>query len=135
MSKGTSATTTKSVQRARKNLTKFLKTLDTVPREIMEEEAKKIYLDEVASAPYQTGKLESKIYCRVSTNKRAPGIVTGASAKSPEGYDYAGIQHERADFNHPVKGTAFYIRDPFNRGVRRIRRKMRQRIQYKNEAK
>lgn len=132
MNKGASATTQKSVQKAIKSLNDFLKTLDTVPTEILEEEAPKILADERASVPYKTGKLESSIYCRVSRNKRAPGIVTGASAKSPKGYDYAGIQHERTDFMHPVKGSAYYIRDPFNRGVKRIKYKMKKRLKKKS---
>ena len=132
MNKGASATTRKSVQKARKNLTKYLKTLDKVPMDILQEEAPKILADERASAPYETGKLESAIYCRVSRNKRAPGIVTGASAKSPRGYDYAGIQHENTNFIHPVKGSAYYIRDPFNRGVKRIKYKMQKRLKKKS---
>lgn len=131
MTKGFSATTSKSVQRARKNLTKFLKTIDTVPLDVLNEEAPRIYADEIAHTPYQSGKLEDSVYCRVSNDKKRPGIVTGASARSPRGYDYAGVQHENTSFIHPVKGTAYYIRDPFNRGVRRIKRKISRRLKYK----
>lgn len=131
MTKGFTATTSKSVQRARKNLTKFLKTIDTVPLDVLNEEAPRIYADEIAHTPYQSGKLENSVYCRVSKDKRRPGIVTGASARSSNGYNYAGIQHENVTFKHPVKGTAYYIRDPFNRGVRRIKRKTARRLKYK----
>ena len=131
MTKGFTATTTKSVQSARKNLTKFLKTIDTVPLDILNEEAPRIYVDEIAHTPYRSGKLERSVYCRVSKDKRRPGIVTGASARSSNGYNYAGIQHENVTFKHPVKGTAYYIRDPFNRGVRRIKRKIARRLKYK----
>lgn len=131
MTKGFSATTSKSVQRARKNLTKFLKTIDTVPLDVLNEEAPRIYADEIAHTPYQSGKLENSVYCRVSNDKKRPGIVTGASAISSNGYNYAGIQHENTSFIHPVKGTAYYIRDPFNRGVKRIKRKISRRLKYK----
>lgn len=131
MTKGFSATTSKSVQNARKNLTKFLKTIDTVPLDVLNEEASRIYVDEIAHTPYRSGKLENSVYCRVSKDKRSPGIVTGASARSPGGYNYAGIQHENVTFIHPVKGTAHYIRDPFNRGVKRIKHKIARRLKYK----
>lgn len=131
MTKGFSATTSKSVQRARKNLTKFLKTIDTVPLDVLNEEAPRIYADEIAHTPYRSGKLEDSVYCRVSNDKKCPGIVTGASARSPGGYNYAGIQHENTSFTHPIKGTAYYIRDPFNRGVKRIKCKISRRLKYK----
>lgn len=35
------------------------------------------------------------------------------SATSPEGYDYAAIQHERLDYAHRV-GTAKYVEGPMN---------------------
>ena len=130
MSSGFTATTTKSVQNARKNLTKFLKAIDTVPLDVLEEEASRIYADEVAHTPYRSGKLEASVYCKVSRDKRRPGLVTGASAKASNGYNYAGIQHENTTFTHPVKGSAFYIRDPFNRGVRRIKYKISRRLKH-----
>lgn len=125
--KGFSATSTKSVQDARRELTSFLKTLQTVPSQILEEEARQIYAESVAEAPYETGKLERSIYVRVSRDKRRPGIVAGASAKS-NGYNYAGIQHENSSYRHPVKGKYHYISDPFNRGVQRIERKLEAKI-------
>lgn len=127
MSKGFSATSTGSVKAAKKELTAFLKTLQTVPNQVLQEEVQQIYAEAVAEAPYDTGKLEKSIYVRVSRDKRRPGILIGASAKS-NGYDYAGIQHENTSFRHPVKGKAHYLRDPFERGRRRIERKLEARI-------
>lgn len=122
-----SATTTKSLVKAKKNLTKFLKTLDTVPAEELEKSAQTIKAEAIAQAPYETGKLESAIYVKVSYNKRAPGLVAGASAKD-HGYDYAGIQHENTSFEHPIKGKAHYISDPFNREVRNLKRRLRRKL-------
>lgn len=124
---GSSATSLKSVQDARKRLTKFLNTLETVPSNILQEEADRILSEAKQETPYKTGKLEKSVYCRVSKSKNRPGLVLGASARS-EGYNYAGIQHENVNFQHPVKGKAHYLRDPFNRGVRRIKRRMKQEI-------
>ena len=124
MRKESSATSQKSVQDARKELTKFLKTLDTVPTEILQEEARILYGEIIAETPYKDGKLERSVRVNVSRNKRAPGINASASARSPQGYNYAGIQHENENFHHPIKGKANFIKDPFERCTERIKRKM-----------
>lgn len=128
MKRGSSATSQKSVQDARKELRNFLKTLDTVPTEILHEESRRLYAEIIAETPYRTGKLERSVRVAVSKNKRAPGINASASARSPKGYNYAGIQHENLSFAHPVKGKAYYIKDPFDRCIERIREKMRSRL-------
>lgn len=122
-----SATSTKSLQRAKKNLTKFLKELDTVPVQELDKSAQTIKAEAIAQAPYETGKLEKSIYVRVSRNKRQPGLVAGASA-GDYGYDYAGIQHEATHFDHPIKGKAHYISDPFNEEVRKLKRRLRRKL-------
>ena len=122
-----SATATKSLQDAKKRLTKFLKTLDTLPTTELARSADRIYADAVAQTPYKTGKLENAVYVRVSKNKSKPGIVAGASAKS-HGYDYAGIQHENTDFKHLIKGKAHYISDPFNQEIERLQRRIRRKF-------
>lgn len=126
-----SATVTKSVQKAKKNLTKFLKELDTVPVQELEKSAQIIKAEAIAQTPYRTGKLERAVYVRVSRNKRQPGLVAGASAKA-NGYDYAGIQHEATHFDHPIKGKAHYISDPFNEEVRKLKRRLRRKLKVKN---
>lgn len=122
-----SATSQKSVKDAKKNLTKFLKTLGEVPTEELEKTASRIYEEAIAQVPYKTGKLESSIYVRVSKSKTNPGLVVGASARE-HNYNYAGIQHENTSYSHPIKGKAHYLSDPFNKEValmqRRIRRKL-----------
>lgn len=127
MSKGSSATSTKSVQDAKKHLTQFLKKLGTVPSEELEKSATKIYAEAVARTPYKTGKLERSVYVRVSKDKRRPGLVAGASAKS-RGYNYAGIQHENTDFEHPIKGQAHFISEPFNREVNNLKKRIRRKL-------
>lgn len=131
MSKGASATSQKSVQDARKRLTSFLKQLDTVPTEELEKSAQRIKSEAIARVPYKTGKLERAIYVRVSKDKRRPGIVAGASARSKSGYNYAGIQHENTDYHH-TKGQAHFISEPFNAEVKRLKQRIRRRLKLKN---
>ena len=122
-----STTSLKSIQDAKKRLTKFLKTLETVPTDELERTAERIYSEAVAQVPYSTGKLESSIYVRVSRSKTKPGLITGASAIE-HGYDYAAIQHENENYNHPIKGKAHYISDPFKKEVALMRRRIRRRL-------
>lgn len=126
-----SATSRKSVQNARNKLTKFLKTLDTVPTEEIEKSAQKIKAEAIAQTPYETGKLEDSVYVRVSRDKRRPGLLAGASAKD-NGYDYSGIQHEETSYEHPVKGKAHYISDPFNKEVANLKRRLKRRLKMPN---
>ena len=128
-----SATSTKSLQRAKKNLTKFLKELDTVPVQELEKSAQTIKAEAIAQTPYETGKLEKSVYVRVSRNKRQPGLVAGASARY-HGYNYAGIQHEATHFDHPIKGKAHYISDPFNAEVRKLKRRLRRKLKVKKSG-
>ena len=129
--RGASATSQKSVQDARKNLTKFLKQLDTVPTEELEKSAQRIKTDAIAKVPYKTGKLERSIYVRVAKDKKRPGLVAGASARSKDGYNYAGIQHENENYHHD-KGQAHFISEPFNDEVKRLKRRIRRRLKIKN---
>lgn len=122
-----SVTSLKSIKDAKKKLTKFLKTLEIVPREELEKTAEKIYDEAVAQVPYKTGKLENSIYVRVSKSKSKPELVVGASAREHD-YNYAAIQHEKEDYIHPIKGKAHYISDPFNKEVKLMQRRIRRRL-------
>ena len=122
-----SAASVASVQAAKNRLTKFLKTLDTVPLEELDKTAQAIKVKAIDQTPYKTGKLEQSVYVRVSRDKRRPGLVAGASAKS-SGYDYAGIQHENTQYRHPIKGKAHYISDPFNQEVTNLKRRLRRKL-------
>ena len=128
-----SATSVRSVQRAKQSLIKFLKELDTVPVQELEKAAQTIKAEAIAQTPYETGKLEKSVYVRVSRNKSQPGLVAGASARD-RGYDYAGIQHETTHYKHPIKGKAHYISDPFNKEVRNLKRRIRRKLQVKTHG-
>lgn len=128
MSRGRTATRQESVQNARKKLTQFIKTLDTVPKEEMERTAQTIYSKAVAMTPYKTGKLEHAVYARVSKSRYRPGIVAGASARATNGYNYAGIQHENEHFNHPIKGSDHFISKPFTEETQKLKRRLRRRL-------
>lgn len=126
---GFTATRTRSVQDARKRLEKFLKTVDKVPRELLDVYAEKIYNNAVAETPYKTGKLENAVYVRPSKSKTRVMLVAGASARH-KGYNYAGIQHENESYNHPIKGKAHYISDPFNEGTNQMEKELREKVKY-----
>ena len=128
MSKGSSATSQQSVQSAIKDLTRFIKKLDTVPIEELKDSAVTMKAEMVAQAPYKTGRLERSIYVEVSKDKNRPGLRAGASARSPQGYNYAGIQHENENFEHPVKGKAFFIRDPFVAETANLKERLKERL-------
>lgn len=124
---GSSATSQQSVQDAKKRLTKFIRTLETVPTKILEEEAIKIQAEAKSETPFKTGKLEDSVRVKVSKDRRRPGLLISASARSG-GYNYAGIQHENTQFKHPIKGKAHYLKDPFDRGTDRIIRRLRREV-------
>lgn len=132
-SRGFTATNSISVKEAKANLTRFLRDLDTIPVEEVTKSANTIRANAIAQAPYKSGKLEQSIYARVSKNKRRPGIVIGASARSKTGYNYAGIQHENTSFHHPIKGKAHFLSDPFNAEVRRLKHRLKSRLKVKNK--
>ena len=118
-----------SIKNAKKNLTKFLKALDTVPQEELEKTAQRIYEQAIAQTPYETGKLEKSVYVRVSRSKTRPGLTAGANAFNKNtGYNYAAIQHENEDYEHPIKGKAHYIIDPFKKETALMQRRIRRRL-------
>lgn len=121
---GSSATSQKSVQDAKKQLQKFLRKLETKPVQILQDEAGRLKSEIIAETPYDTGKLESSVRVSVARDKKRPGLNASASARSKGGYNYAGIQHENTKFKHPVKGKAHFISDPFKRATRRIEKKI-----------
>ena len=128
MKRGASATSMRSVQDAKKNLQKFLRKLDTIPQDILQEEAKTLYSEIIAEVPYNTGVLERSVKVTVAKDKKRPGLNASASARSKRGYNYAGIQHEE-EFQHSKSGAKdHYISDPFERATERIKDKMHERL-------
>ena len=129
MSRGASATSRQSVQDAKKRLQKFLRKIDTIPTEILAEEAKTLYSEIIAEVPYETGALERSVKVSVAKDKKRPGLNASASARSKQGYNYAGIQHEEESFHHSKQGAKdHFISDPFSRATDRIKEKMQQRL-------
>lgn len=129
MSRGSSATSQKSVQDAKKNLQKFLRKLDRIPTEVLQEESKTLYSEIIAEVPYDTGALERSVKVTVAKDKKRPGLNARASARSKKGYNYAGIQHENENFKHSKPGAkAHFISDPFERATERIKEKIQKRM-------
>ena len=86
MSKATSAINTKSVQDAIKNLTRFVKKLDTVPTAELSKSAETMKAEMVAQA------------------------------------------------QHPVKGKAHYISDPFNSEVGKLKVRLREELKVTDDS-
>lgn len=129
MSRGASATSQQSVQDAKKRMQKFLKSLDTIPTEILKEEEPILRSEIIAEIPYKTGKLESSVRVFVAKDKRRPCINASASAISKRGYNYAGIQHENEELKHSKSGAKdHFISDPLDRCIERIKQKMLRRL-------
>ena len=97
----------------------------------LEKSAQRIKAEAITKVPYKTGKLERSIYVRVAKDKRRPGIVAGASARSSGGYNYAGIQHENENYYH-ARGQAHFISEPFNAEVKRLKQRIKRRLKITN---
>ena len=119
------------VEDTKRRLERFLKRLDTVPTQTLRSMVPALKEEIQSETPYKTGKLEESVYVRVARDKRRPGFRLGARAHAPgTGFDYAYIQHETEDFNHPIKGKAFFVEDPFNRAAERIIDEFRDKVKY-----
>lgn len=129
-SKGFSATSVKSVREAQERLRKYLRTIETVPYDELSKEAVKLEREAKAETPYKSGKLEDSVRATVSKSQKGATLLLRASARS-KGYNYAGIQHENTSFNHPIKGKAHYLRDPYNRAVKRLKARLKKRMKFK----
>ena len=106
-------------------LIKILKTLQTVPSKVLADEARRLEAEAKQETPYRTGKLENSVRVKVSRDVRRPGLNISASARNLKtGKNYAGEQHENTHYRHPIKGKAFYLRDPFRRATARIKTRL-----------
>ena len=124
-----SRVTVSGLNEASKRLTKFLRTVETVPTQILLEEAPRIEETAKVRTPEKTGKLKESVKVRVSRDKRRPGLYAQASAFN-RGYDYALIQHENLSYNHPNGGQAKFLESAFVEGVERIERRIEQEVRY-----
>ena len=124
-----SRVTVSGLSEASKHLTRFLRTVETVPTQILLEEAPRIEETAKIRTPEKTGKLKGSVKVRVSRDKRRPGLYAQASARN-RGYDYALIQHENLSYNHPNGGQAKFLESAFVEGVERIERRIEQEVRY-----
>ena len=124
-----SRVTVSGLNEASKHLTKFLRTVETVPTNILLEEAPRIEETAKIRTPEKTGKLKESVKVRVSRDKCIPGLYAQASAFN-RGYDYALIQHENLSYNHPNGGQAKFLESAFVEGVERIERRIEQEVRY-----
>ena len=124
-----SRVTVSGLNEASKHLTKFLRTVETVPTQILLEEAPRIEETAKIRTPEKTAKLKESVKVRVSRDKRRPGLYAQASAFN-RGYDYALIQHENLSYNHPNGGQAKFLESAFVEGVERIERRIEQEVRY-----
>ena len=124
-----SRVTLSGLSEASKHLTKFLRTVETVPTQILLEEAPRIEETAKIRTPEKTGKLKESVKVRVSRDNRRPGLYAQASAMN-RGYNYALIQHENLSYNHPNGGQAKFLESAFVEGVERIERRIEQEVRY-----
>lgn len=124
-----SRVTVEGLADASANLTRFLRKLDSVPTQILLEEAPKIERIAKQRTPIDTGKLRRSVKVRVSRDKRRPGMYAQASARKGS-YDYAYIQHENDAYKHPRGGQAHFVESAFVEGVERIMRRLSKEVKY-----
>lgn len=105
-----------------RELNRLSRQAGAVQNQALDEFVATAYPEMLAKAPYETGKLESSIYCRRGSRYK---VVAGAQALH-KGYNYAYIQHENQDFEHPIKGEAFYIEGPFKDAIERFVKRVRE---------
>ena len=119
----------KGLKQAKDKLGRFAKGVDEQSFRIFLEEAPRIEAEAKLETPVESGDLRNSVTVSVSQIKRKVNLVASASSIH-RGYDYSNIQHENETFNHPNGGKAHFIRDPFNRGVERIERRLREEVGY-----
>ena len=127
--KRVSRVTVEGLKEASANLSRFLKTLESVPTQILLEEAPKIEETAKNRTPVATTKLQNSVRVTVSRDKRRPGLYAQASAHN-RGYDYAYIQHENDAYDHPNGGKAHFVESAFTEGVERIIRRLSEEVRY-----
>ena len=119
----------RGLKQARDKLGRFARGVDARPLRILLEEASRIEAEAKLETPVESGDLRNSVAVSVSQRGRKASLTASASSIH-RGYDYSNIQHENETFNHPNGGKAHFIRDPFNRGVERIERRLREEVGY-----
>ena len=124
-----SSVTVEGLAEARKRLSKFIKSVGTVPTQILTDEALKVQQVAKMRTPVDSAKLQRSVRVSVSKDEHKPGMYASASALN-NGYNYAYIQHENESYNHPNGGQAKYLESAFVEGVERIERRLREEVRY-----
>lgn len=133
--KRVSRITVEGLKDASANLTRFLKTLESVPTQILLEEAPLIEQTAKNRTPISdgklrpAGKLRDSVKVIVSRDKYRPGMYAQASAVN-RSFNYAHIQHENDSYNHPNGGEAHFVESAFTEGVERIIRRLSEEVRY-----
>lgn len=121
------------LKRARDNLGRFIHMLDSETYKILMEEATRANAEVYLETPVKSGALRrgSSIYVDTTSGVRTPTIRGKSEVHAPgSGYDYSSKQHENESYRHPNGGKAHFIRDPFNRMVERLYRRLKDEIKY-----
>lgn len=121
------------LKKARDKNGKLMKMLESTPYKVLVEEAATAQAEVNMEVPLDTGRLQagSSIYVDPSSGKTKPTVVGESEAIDPEtGYDYSTYQHDNPYLKHSAGRKAFFIRDPFNRMIERIDRRLEEEVSY-----
>ena len=109
----------------KQSLRDILKNERTLGGKELQRIADEMYDKTQALVPVKTGALKESIIVKVSKSPRYPGIIAVATARNPKtGYDYALMQEEREDYQHPNGGQAHFLAEPFEEAVEEFFRVM-----------
>ena len=90
------------------NLKRLAKEYDKEFWLALQREAYGLLKDTIPLIPVDTGKLQSTARVKVEPNEIS--VIVGGIGKTK---DYAIVQHEHLEFNHPKSGQAKYLEQPF----------------------
>lgn len=111
------------IAQAQKELSRFLRTIEEIPSEIIIEETARAKREMLMLVPERSRKLRRSIRCEPSRSRINPGFYAYASAVN-RGYNYAYDQHENPDFKHAPGKEYKFIEKPFLAAVERIERRI-----------
>lgn len=102
----------------KQDLRNVLKRERTLGGQVLQRIADEMYIKTQALVPVKTGELKNSIIVKVSKSPRYPGIIAVATARNIRtNYDYALMQEEREDYQHPNGGQAHFLAEPFEEAV------------------
>lgn len=119
-----------SVVAAIKKLEEFLRLQERVPDQVMQSFANELQEEIRRETPVKTGALENSVYVNVNKLGRHRTTLAAGANAFKKGYNYSAIQHESPGFHHPIKGKAYYVKDPFERTTAKLIEALKQGIQY-----